>query len=73
MLVQEVFCLLLPILSSFEPTINKWIRQSRLNKPKIPAVEITDNTQIAIGNITHLGCLKIIHKIKISINIRVEP
>jgi len=34
MLVQEVFSLLLPILSSFEPTINKWIRQSRLNKPK---------------------------------------
>jgi len=34
MLIQEVFCLLLPILSSFEPTINKWIRQSRLNKPK---------------------------------------
>ena len=34
MLVQEIFYLLLPILSSFDPTINKWIRQSRLNKPK---------------------------------------
>jgi len=34
MLVQETFCLLLPILSSFDPKINKWIRASRLNKPK---------------------------------------
>ena len=34
MLVQEVFGLLLPIISSFDPIINKWIRQSRLNKPK---------------------------------------
>ena len=34
MLVQETFCLLLPILSSFDPKINKWIRSSRLNKPK---------------------------------------
>ena len=34
MLVQDVFCLLLPVLSSFDPNINKWIRSSRLNKPK---------------------------------------
>lgn len=34
MLIQKAFCLLLPILSSFDPKINKWIRSSRLNKPK---------------------------------------
>ena len=34
MLVQDVFCLLLPVLSSFDPEINQWIRKSRLNKPK---------------------------------------
>ena len=34
MLVQDVFCLLLPVLSSFDPNINKGMRISRLNKPK---------------------------------------
>ena len=34
MLVQETFCLILPILNSFDSTINKWIRDTRLNKPK---------------------------------------
>jgi len=34
MLVQEAFFLLLPIISSFHPNIDKWIRASRLNKPK---------------------------------------
>ena len=34
MLVQDIFCLLLPVLSSFDPNINQWIRTPRLNKPK---------------------------------------
>ena len=34
MLVQDVFCLLLPVISSFDTTIHKWIRSPRLNKPK---------------------------------------
>ena len=34
MLVQDVFCLLLPVIITFDPKIHKWIRSPRLNKPK---------------------------------------
>ena len=34
MLVQLVYAILLPVLSSFDPNINQWIRTPRLNKPK---------------------------------------
>jgi hypothetical protein len=34
MLVQFVYTLLLPVISSFDPKTNQWIRSSRLNKPK---------------------------------------
>jgi len=34
MLVQLVYAILLPVLSSFDPKTNTWIRTPRLNKPK---------------------------------------
>ena len=34
MLVPEIFSILLPILKSFDPEIEKWIKQPRLTKPR---------------------------------------
>ena len=46
---------------------------SQANKPRIPAVEITEMIQINIGIRTHLKCLKIYHKTNIKIKTKEEP
>ena len=34
MLVQYIYTLIIPVLISFDPKINHWIKKPRLNKPK---------------------------------------